>query len=184
MMKNQDPTLIDVVLTNAKNFFCNTVNFNCGLSDCHNFIATSLREQCQAVSRKRVKFRSYKIVDETKFNEDLSNVPFHIAHVFDDIDDIYLTHEHLLKQVIDEHAPIKEKVPRNTPHHTWTPNTEKLYTRPGKQKISIRNISQAITGYSTKNLGILKPSQNESPYQSISKKDVMGDSNPKTSGPP
>ncbi|KAH3849140.1 hypothetical protein DPMN_091536 [Dreissena polymorpha] len=117
-MQNQDPTLIDVISTNAKNFFCNTVNGNCGLCDCHTFIVTSLREQCQAVSRKKVKLRSYKNFDETKFNEDLSNVPFHIAHVFDDIDDIYWTHEHMLKQVIDEHAPVKEKVPKKHPHHT------------------------------------------------------------------
>ena len=40
-MKNQTPSLIDVILTNSKTLLCNTANFNCGLSDCHHMIATS-----------------------------------------------------------------------------------------------------------------------------------------------
>ena len=43
-MKNQTPSLIDVILTNSKTLLCNTINFNCGLSDCHHMIVTSLKE--------------------------------------------------------------------------------------------------------------------------------------------
>ena len=35
--------------------------------------------------------------------------PFHVAHVFDDVDDIYLAHETLLTDVLDEPAPVKKK---------------------------------------------------------------------------
>ena len=111
-MKNHNPTLIDVILTNSKNLICNSTNFDCGLSDCHDMICTSLREQCDQPIKKKVTFRSYKNFDTAQFNEDLSRVPFHVAQIFDDIDDVYWAHETLLKQVIDEHAPVKEKCPK------------------------------------------------------------------------
>ena len=114
--KNQVPTLIDVIITNSKTFLCNTINFNCGLSDCHNMIATSLKESCNPVEKKKVTFRSYKNFNEAELNDELSQVPFHVAHIFDDVDDIYWAHETLLRQVVDEHAPLKEKVPKpNSP---------------------------------------------------------------------
>ena len=78
--KNQTPTLIDVILTNSKTLLCNTVNFNCGLSDCHNMIATSLRVSCNKTEKKKVTFRSYKNFDEAQLNDDLSRVPFQVAH--------------------------------------------------------------------------------------------------------
>ena len=43
------------------------------------------------------------------FNDDVGRVPFHSAYVFDDVDDIYWAHERLLTEVINEHAPIKER---------------------------------------------------------------------------
>lgn len=60
-------------------------------------------------------FRSYKNFDEDDFNQDLSRVPFHVAHTFDDIDDVYYVHETLLKEVINDHAPLKTKRPRKNP---------------------------------------------------------------------
>ena len=124
--KNQSPTLIDVVLTNSRTLLCNTINFNCGLSDCHNMIATSLRESCNKMVKKKVTFRSYKNFDEAQLNDDLSRVPFHVAHIFDDADDIYWAHELLLKEVIDEHAPIKEKTPKPNPPPYMNSNYRKI----------------------------------------------------------
>ena len=107
--KRSDPSLIDVILTNSKTLLCKTVNFSCGLSDCHNMVATSLKESCSVTETKKVTFRSYKNFNEAELNEELSRVPFHVAHIFDDMDDIYWAHETLLRQVVDEHAPLKEK---------------------------------------------------------------------------
>ena len=36
--------LRNAILTNSPNLLCHTMNFNCGLSDCHNMIATSFKE--------------------------------------------------------------------------------------------------------------------------------------------
>ena len=36
-------------------------------------------------------------------------IPFRVAYVLDDVDDIYWAHETLLTDVLDEHVPVKEK---------------------------------------------------------------------------
>ena len=109
------PSLIDIILTNSSNLLCNTKIVNCSISDCHCMILTTLKEQVNLIERKKVNFRSYKNFNEDIFEEDLARVPFHIAHVFDDIDDIYWANEVLFKQIVDEHAPIKQKKPRKNP---------------------------------------------------------------------
>ena len=50
-IKNQVPTLIDVIITNSKTLLCNTVNFNCGLSDCHNMIVQPNRKEESYLSK-------------------------------------------------------------------------------------------------------------------------------------
>ena len=57
--KNQVPTLIDVIITNLKTLLCNTINFNCGLSDCQSMTATSLKESCNPIEKKKATFHSY-----------------------------------------------------------------------------------------------------------------------------
>ena len=81
-------------------------------------IAASLRESCNKTEKKKVTFRSYKNFDEAQLNNDLSRVPFQVAHTFVDVDDIYWAHELLLREVIEEHAPTKEKHLNQTRHHT------------------------------------------------------------------
>ena len=76
-----------MIITNSKTVLCNIINFNCGLSDCHNMIATSLKESCNPL--KKVIFRSFKTFNEAELNDELSQVPFHVAKIFDDVDDIY-----------------------------------------------------------------------------------------------
>ena len=142
--KNQTPTLIDVILTNSKTLLCNTVNFNCGLSDCHNMIATSLRESCKKNEKKKVTFRSYKNFDEAQLNDDLSRVPFQVAHTFDDVDDIYWAHELLLREVIEEHAPTKEKTPKPNPPPYMNSHYRKIINKTRQ----VRNIlRKTIEGY-------------------------------------
>jgi hypothetical protein len=42
-IKNANPTLIDVILTNKPSYCQNITNFNCGLSDVHNLISFQLK---------------------------------------------------------------------------------------------------------------------------------------------
>jgi hypothetical protein len=111
----ENPSLIDVILTNSPTLLCNTSVFNCSISDCHSMIFTSIKEQVNSISRQKVTFRSYKNFNENQFNLDLQNVPFDVAFVFDDIDDTYWAYEKLFTEVLDEHAPVKQKYPRKNP---------------------------------------------------------------------
>ena len=46
---------------------------------------------------------------EEDFRPDIDNVPFHVASVFDDIDDIYWAQNQMFLSVLNEHAPQKTK---------------------------------------------------------------------------
>ena len=104
-MKNCTPSLVDVFLTNKPNFCFNVLIFGCGVSDWHNLIGVVVKGVA-----KRTKYQSYKKFDETGFGEDVGQIPFQAAYVFDDIDDVYWAHKWLLTDIINEHAPVKERV--------------------------------------------------------------------------
>ena len=53
---------------------------------------------------KTVIYRSYKHFDESRYLNDLSQAPFHVAETFDDS---YWFYSKMLSDVINEHAPIK-----------------------------------------------------------------------------
>ena len=65
------------------------------------------------VEKHKINYRSYKNFDEKRFNVDISQVPAHAAYVFDDVDDIYWAHEWLLNDVINLHAPVKERISKH-----------------------------------------------------------------------
>ncbi|XP_069140974.1 uncharacterized protein [Argopecten irradians] len=111
-MKDCIPSLVDVILTNCPSFCFKPINFNCGLSDCHNLIGIVIKGTAPCLPRVKSKFRSFKNFEQNVFNSDLSNVPFHVAYVFDDTEDVYWAHDKLLREVVDEHIPIKERKPR------------------------------------------------------------------------
>ena len=103
------PSLVDVLLTNQPQYLFNSFNFDCGLSDCHNMIGILVKGKAPFVPNEKVQYRSFKNFDEKDFNADVQNIPFHISYVFDDPDDVYWAHEYLFKEVVDQHAPMKER---------------------------------------------------------------------------
>ena len=56
------------------------------LAFCDNYISERI---LNTMDKKKVTFRSYKNFNEAELNEELSRVPFHVAHIFDDMDHIY-----------------------------------------------------------------------------------------------
>ena len=111
-MKNCVPSLVDVILTNQPRFCFNAVNFSCGVSDWHNMIGVAVRDTAAKSEKRRTKYRGFKNFDQQAFNADVSQIPFHVAYVFEDVDDIYWAHEKLLSSIIDEHALLKERSSR------------------------------------------------------------------------
>ena len=79
-----------------------------GLSD-HMLIYTILNKKLMKPKARFIKERSFKEFNEIEFNKDLQIVPFHVAYVFNEIDNIYWAWERLYNNVLDDHAPIKCK---------------------------------------------------------------------------
>ena len=75
-------------------------------------IATDFMENSVSNKRQKVTFRSYKNFCEADFVQDLQRAPMHIADIFDDVEDSYWAYETLLHEIVDEHAPQKQKYPK------------------------------------------------------------------------
>ena len=58
---------------------------------------------------RSIEYRSMKNFDEPAFVSALRDTPWDAAFVFDDVNDIWCHWESLLKQAIDDHAPVKCK---------------------------------------------------------------------------
>ena len=127
LKKNCIPSLVDVIFTNQPRFCFNSRNFGFGIRDCHSIIGVAVRGAPVRMEEQSTKYRGFKNFDQNAFNDDVGQIPFHAAYAFDDVDDIYWAHEGVLSDVIDEHAPIKE---RNLQASKYT----KIGTCPASQK--------------------------------------------------
>ncbi len=103
------PSLVDVILTNRPTLLYNVTNFSSGISDWHNLISVVIKGLAPPPKVRKLLCRSYRNFYEVAFSDAVGAIPFHVAYVFDDVDDIYWAHETLLLDIIDEHAPIREK---------------------------------------------------------------------------
>ena len=108
-----NPSLVDVLLTNAKSRVASHVNFCCGTSDFHNYVGVALKLHAPRQEPRTVVYRSYKKFNEGKFLTDLSYAPFHVCSVFDDVEDKLWFHNALLDAIVNEHAPLKRKKVKN-----------------------------------------------------------------------
>ena len=107
--KNAPPSIVDVILTNRPSFLFNITNISRGISDWHNIISVVIKGHAPPPKQRKIKCRSYKNFDEEAFSEAVGVIPFQAAYVFDDVDDIYWAHEVLFTDILNVHAPVKEK---------------------------------------------------------------------------
>ena len=107
--KGPNPSLIDVILVSNSRKYSKSLNSNCPLSDFHNIIGASTRRFAPVMKPRKITYRSYKNFDDEDFKFDLCCAPFHVAEIFDDIDDTAWFTSKLLSNIIDSHAPIKVK---------------------------------------------------------------------------
>ena len=81
----------------------------CGICDSHNIISVAIKGDAPPPKHLKIKYRSFKNFDVDAFSEAVGVAPFEVAYIFDDVDDIYWAHEVILTDLLNEHAPIKEK---------------------------------------------------------------------------
>ena len=85
--KGSNPSLIDVILVPNSRKYSKALNSECPLSDFHNIIGAATKRFAPVMKPRKITYRSYKNFDDDQFKFDLSVAPFHVADIFDDIED-------------------------------------------------------------------------------------------------
>ena len=112
--KSETGSCIDLILSNQKHSLQNTGSFDCGLSDHHFLIHTTLKASYCKLPPKKIFYRCYKNFFQINFDNDLlRNMSIFYSSNFD-----YNTFENIFESVLDKHAPLKSKTIRGNekPH--------------------------------------------------------------------
>ncbi len=107
--KKPEGTLIDHIIVRNPKRFKKSINVFCAYSDWHNMIGCITKVHIPPQKPVKVKYRSYKTFDQEIFKRDISLIPFHFCTMFDDISDQYWAQRYLFSEVLNEHAPLKER---------------------------------------------------------------------------
>ena len=103
-----NPSCIDLFITNKPLSFQNTKVFHVGCSDFHKMAVTVMKTKFAKLQPKEVTYRNYKGFDENLFKKDLRNELSKIGqsgHDYDCFEDVFL-------KVLEKHAPLKKKIIR------------------------------------------------------------------------
>ena len=115
-MKNCNPSLLDVFLTNSKKQCIRTLNFATGISDCHNMISTVINITIPNMEKQKISYRSYRNFNYEDFVNDLNKIPVPEVVAERDQDLInknYNSFELAFNEVIDKHIPVKQTYVKN-----------------------------------------------------------------------
>jgi hypothetical protein len=85
------------------------LNVNNAVSDCHNLVCGVTRVNAPKFVPRKIMYRSFRNFDNVQYVNDLKLVPFHVCSLFDDPDDQMWSYNKLITEVIDSHAPLKQK---------------------------------------------------------------------------
>ncbi len=102
-----EPTLIDLMVTNVPKKLKTVEAITCDLSDFHDIVCIASKVTVPPQRNRHSMYRSYKKFDRDRYIKDIDNIPFHLSEVFDCIDAAYWFCNELLRNVVDDHAPIK-----------------------------------------------------------------------------
>ena len=101
----ENPSCIDLFLTNSNGSFFNTKSITTGLSDFHNLVLTVMRTTFPKAKPKIIEYRDYKRLNIDNFEYQLKN-----SIVHENLQ--YARFEKTFLEVLEEHAPIKKKIVR------------------------------------------------------------------------
>ena len=104
-----NPTLIDVIITNCSQTFAKTLTCNTSLSDYHYMVVSVLKKHAPLIKNREVTYRTYKTLNADALRNDIDQIPFSVCNIFDDVDDSYWAFNKLLREIVDEHVPIKRR---------------------------------------------------------------------------
>ena len=102
----ENPSFIDLILTNKKNCFQNSMTIETGLSDFHKMTVTVMKRYFKKNEPITIEYRDMKNFDPLKFREDLrKQLESKESITVTDFQNIFLS-------VWNAHAPVKKKVVR------------------------------------------------------------------------
>ena len=85
----ENPSLVDVILTNSPRRLTSVLNVSIGISDFHNFIGVATKMYKPNNTVREIAYRSYQRCNKISYLHDLNSAPFHVSNVFNDVDDQY-----------------------------------------------------------------------------------------------
>ena len=80
------------------------------MSDCHNLIGAATGRFAPIMKPRKIFYHNYKHFCEADYLTDLSLTQFHVADIFDDIDEIAWYSSSLIRNDIDVHASVKSNI--------------------------------------------------------------------------
>lgn len=123
-MTRNSETLLDVIISNKPELFTECDVFDPQISD-HAMVYGVMSVKANHYTYKIVSVRSFKNVNEKKLKEDLQLVPWHIADIFETIDEKYEWWNTQLNSILEEHAPVKRMKVRSRDIPYMTTNWKK-----------------------------------------------------------
>ena len=103
-----NPSSIDLMLTNRKSNFCNSRTLETGLSDCHKMTVSVQKMYIKKKKTQYVNYRCYKKFVQENFGRDLLNSLETLG-----IETIsYVTFHQIFTNILHRHAPFKQKIVR------------------------------------------------------------------------
>ena len=110
-----NPSCIDLFLTNFPSSFQNTCTVTTGLSDFHKMVITMTKMTFHKNPPKEIYYRDYKKLDQNLFREELAEKLYGCDSCYDTFEEIFIS-------VLNKHAPLKKKFLRanHAPYMTKT----------------------------------------------------------------
>ena len=101
--QSSNPTCIDLILTNKKEFFKNTDVIEVGIFNHHSLIVTALKSLLLKRNAKTKLYRNYSSFNMDHFKEDLDN------NLKNNSISEYSNFQNIFLEILHKHAPIKKK---------------------------------------------------------------------------
>ena len=102
----ENPSCIDLMLTNRGRCFENSITLETGLSDCHRMTVTVMKKYYKKLEPIKIQYRDYKSLDGNKFRNELKEKLTNLATL--NVDNFYK----VFIELLDSHAPKKQKLVR------------------------------------------------------------------------
>ena len=121
-------SLIDVILASHPERFATSGNLHLGVSD-HDLVFTVRKQKIPRQKAREIEYRSMKNLNEKELLEELEQVPWDSAYIFEDVDDLWNHWAKLYCDVLDKYAPLKKKRIRGDRLPWITPELQREISR-------------------------------------------------------